>query len=85
LTDSESLPTGDPGRPSKGWPLYSAEFERRCIAGSVAPKIAEEARLLRTWFTLNHPDAQLPTVGNIENRIRPFYQAYKATILHPTK
>jgi hypothetical protein len=71
------LPTGDPGRPSKGRELYLAEFEKRAAADHSKPSAKLEAEDLRDWFKLNHPTAILPTAKTIENNIRPRMRALK--------
>jgi len=68
------LPTGDPGRPTKGRQFYLAEFDRRAAAGLVLPKIREEALALQQWFKQEHPLANQPSPGAIENNIRAKWQ-----------
>ena len=64
--------TGAPGRPSS-MHLVEAEFERRCTAGTLAPTLKEQARLLEDWFRRHYPETQPVTAKTIENRLRdPF-------------
>ena len=67
--------TGAPGRPSS-MHLVEAEFERRCAAGTLAPTLKEQARLLEDWFRRQYPETQPVTAKTIENRLRdPFRRA----------
>lgn len=65
-----ALPSGDPGRPSKGYQLYVAEFERRKATGKTHLKLRTEAEHLLKWFEEKYPEAERPSVLTIENRIR---------------
>ena len=64
------LPTGDPGRPTKGRELYMAEFERRAGAGLAKGSAKLESEDLQDWFRVQYPTAALPTAKTIENNIR---------------
>jgi len=67
--------TGAPGRPSS-MHLVEAEFERRCTAGTLAPTLKEQARLLEEWFRRQYPETQPVTAKTIDNRLRdPFRRA----------
>lgn len=73
MRGTATLPTGDPGRPSMGYQLYVAEFQRRKEAGLAFAGLRAEAGHLLNWFKENYPDANPPSIRTIENRIRePF-------------
>jgi hypothetical protein len=65
-----TMPTGAPGRPSKGMHLIRAEFDRRITENSCKLLLREEATDLKQWFFRENPNAQSPTVKTIENNIR---------------
>jgi hypothetical protein len=71
-----NMPTGAPGRPSKGTHLIGEEFKRRLLKNSCKTSLREEATELRRWFCSQHPDAQPPTVKTIENKIRADYHRW---------
>lgn len=65
--------TGDPGRPSSAH-LYVQELERRIKEKRIEATLAGQARALHNWLTSKYPELSPPTVGTIENRIRPLYR-----------
>ena len=68
---SSKIKTGKPGRPTAK-PLILAEHERRVKAGeAVTGNKAEEARKLRTWFVVNHPNGKPPEAKTIANWLSP--------------
>ncbi|MBF0561000.1 MAG: hypothetical protein HQL37_03070 [Alphaproteobacteria bacterium] len=68
--------TGAPGKPSS-MHLVEAEFERRCAAGTLAPTLKEQARLLEDWFRRQYPETQPVTAKTIENRLRDTFRRAK--------
>jgi hypothetical protein len=69
---------GFPGRPSIRH-LIDAEFRRRAGAGEMLPGVGKEAQVLYEWAAANHPKAQLPTPGAIENLIRDSHRKLRST------
>jgi hypothetical protein len=72
--DGPSMPTGAPGRPTKGMHLIRGEFQRRLRENGCRPSVHQEAMELREWFCRFHPTAPPPTIGTIENNIRADYR-----------
>ncbi len=68
------MPTGAPGRPSKGMHVIRIEFDRRRIANECKPSLREEAEELESWFRNGYPTAQPVTRKTIENNIRSDYR-----------
>jgi len=70
------LPTGAPGRPSKGMHLIREEFERRRQENECKLTLREEASHLEVWFCESYPGR--PPVGRqtIENNIRRDYKRW---------
>jgi hypothetical protein len=68
------MPTGAPGRPSKGMHLIRIEFDRRRIANECKPSLREEAAELEVWFRNRYPTAQPVKHNTIENNIRSDYR-----------
>lgn len=65
------------GRPSV-MRRIETEMTRRAGMGLLAPKLREEARVLRSWAEQNIPASiQLPQVGAIENSLREVYRKLK--------
>jgi hypothetical protein len=72
---AEIMRTGTEGRPSS-MPHIRAEHARRMEEGRASRTLAEEARLLREWFERSYPDASIPTLKTIENRIREAHRQH---------
>jgi hypothetical protein len=68
------MPTGAPGRPSRGMHVVRAEFDRRRTGGECEPSLRQEATALQRWFHQHYPDAGTLTVKTIENNIRADYK-----------
>jgi hypothetical protein len=75
--DETAMPTGAPGRPSKGMHLIQAEFERRVGENACEISLHDEATYFHQWFRQCHPQAQPPTVKTIENNIRSHHRRWK--------
>jgi hypothetical protein len=73
------MPTGGPGRPSKGMHMIRIEFYRRRQANECKPTLREEASDLEEWFRRSYPTAQPVKRKTIENNIRSDYRTW-ATI-----
>ena len=73
------MPTGEPGRPTKGKQIYSAEHQRRCKSGIALVVLACEVDHLVAWFKTQHPEAAPPTAKTVSNRIRAAHREYKAS------
>jgi hypothetical protein len=73
----DHVPTGVPGRPSKGIEFVKVEFERRKAAGENAASLAAEARWLANWYSQSFPARACPTAKTIENSIRPLFRQAK--------
>jgi hypothetical protein len=78
VTDSATLATGAPGRPTKGMHLIRAEFERRIETNTCKPSLREEATELEQWYRRQHPRAPFPKRKTIENNIRSDYRTWQA-------
>jgi hypothetical protein len=76
--DIATMPTGAPGRPSKGMHLIWTEFERRLAENACKPSLREEASVLLQWFRREYPVRQPPTVKTIENKIRNDHRIWRA-------
>ena len=74
LNDEGSLPTGLPGRRSKGAELIRIEFNRRATARVFEPTLAAESRWLADWYHQTHPKNQRVTAKTIENNLRAPYR-----------
>lgn len=61
----------------KGREIYLAEFERRLAAGTIEPKITNEARALQSWYQANYPGTVWPGIEGILANIRPAFRARK--------
>jgi hypothetical protein len=68
--DNPSMPTGAPGRPTKGMHLVRGEFQRRLGLKAWKLTLREEAAELQKWFKSQYPNASPPTIKTIENNIR---------------
>jgi hypothetical protein len=68
--DNPSMPTGAPGRPTKGMHLVRGEFQRRLRENLCRPSLREEATELQKRFRSRYPNASPPTIKTIENNIR---------------
>lgn len=73
------MPTGAPGRPSRGMHVIRAEFDRRRVDDQCKPSLREEAGELESWFHLRYPRVQPVTLKTIENNIRVDYRTWKAS------
>ena len=73
----DHMPTGLPGRPSKGIEIIRAEFERREAAGEIAASLAAESRALADWYHRAYPLRDRPSPKTIGNNIRLDYKAAK--------
>jgi hypothetical protein len=69
VSQPPDLTSGAPGRPSS-MHLVETEFERLCTAGTLAPSLKEQSRLLEGWFRRQHPEKPPMTAKTIENRLR---------------
>lgn len=78
-THDIDMPTGAPGRPSKGTHLIRAEFDKRRDANTCKPSLREEAAELQQWFCRQNPNRQPPTVKTIENNIRSDHRQWAAS------
>ena len=76
MTADTFTPTGDPGRPSKGYHLYDAEHRRRCKSREAHDILAQEACHLVAWFKQQYPSASPPTQTTVQNRIRKRHREY---------
>jgi hypothetical protein len=72
------MPTGAPGRPSKGMHVIRIEFDRRRIANECKPSLREEAAELEDWFRDCYATAQPVKRKTIENNIRSDYRDWAA-------
>ena len=75
------IPTGMPGRPSKGKDLILAELERRIAEKTCERTVRAEAAELKVWFARTYPNAQQPTIKTIENNIRAEYRRSEETFV----
>jgi hypothetical protein len=73
-----TMPTGAPGRPSKGMHLIRVEFDRRRSTNLCAPLLREEATALAQWFREHFATAQPVKRKTIENSIRAEYRQWAA-------
>ncbi len=74
---ADHMPTGVPGRPSKGIEIIRAEFERRVAAGEIAASLAAESGALAAWYNRTYPLRDRPSPKTIANNIRSDYTAAK--------
>jgi hypothetical protein len=72
------MPTGAPGRPSKGMHVIRIEFDRRRIANECKLSLRQEAAELECWFRHHYPTAQPVKRKTIENNIRADYRVWAA-------
>jgi hypothetical protein len=72
------MPTGAPGRPSKGMHFVRSEFDQRRHDNKCKQSLREEATELEHWFRARYPMAQPVKLKTIENNIRGDYRAWKA-------
>jgi hypothetical protein len=77
------MPTGAPGRPSKGMYIIRAEFDRRRAASDCKPSLREEATELESWFRNCYPTAQAAKPKTIENNIRSDYRNWASSRRSP--
>ena len=73
----DHVPTGLPGRPSKGIPIIRVEFERRVVAGEIAKTLASESRALADWYHRSYPLHDRASPKTIAHNIRSDYKATK--------
>jgi hypothetical protein len=73
-TSGAFMPTGAPGRPTKGMHLIRAEFEQRLGENACKSTLREEATELQLWYCRNYPKANPPTIKTIENNLRSGYR-----------
>jgi hypothetical protein len=77
--NSPFMPTGAPGRPSKGTHVIRIEFDRRRIANECKLLLRDEAAELEGWFRSCYPTAQPVKRKTIENNIRADFRQYVAS------
>lgn len=68
--NDDHMPTGMPGRKTKGADLILEEFLRLVAAGERKPTIRAQSILLEKWHHDTYPQRQHPTAKTIENFIR---------------
>lgn len=73
----DHMPTGTPGRPTKGIDIIRIEFQRRVDAGEIADSLAAEARALQAWYRETYPRRDCPTTKTIENNLRDAWRAVR--------
>lgn len=64
------FPTGMPGRPSQGKDPILRELERRIAKDETEETLAEQARVLRSWYRTEYPRSKLSGTRSIENLLR---------------
>jgi hypothetical protein len=74
---SPFMPTGAPGRPTKGMHVIKAKFQQRCRNDTCLPMVSKEAAWLEQWFKEEYPTAQPLSAKTIETGIRDDYRAWK--------
>jgi Arc/MetJ family transcription regulator len=83
------MPTGLPGRPSKGRDAILGEFRRRIENGDEIGTKAAEARKLVGWFKKSHPNSDQPTEKTVREAISEIWRqaknAAENTTGNPTK
>jgi hypothetical protein len=77
--DNPNMPTGAPGRPTKGMHLVRGEFQRRLGLNACKLRLCEEATELQKWFKSQYPNASPPTIKTIENNIRTDFRHWVAS------
>ena len=77
------MPTGAPGRPSRGMHVVRAEFDRRRADDECEPSLRQEAAALERWFHQRYPEAGPLTAKTIENNIRADYRDWKDSAAEP--
>lgn len=78
------IPTGAPGRPSKGKQPILNEFQRRADANECEDTLEGEVRALLLWFKTHYPTAEQPTQKTVQNYTRTPYRQWRGRV-HPTK
>ncbi|MGF1447333.1 MAG: hypothetical protein ACFBRM_14200 [Pikeienuella sp.] len=73
----DHMPTGTPGRPTKGIDIIQVEFQRHVDAGEIAESLAAEARALQAWYRETYPRRDCPTTKTIENNLRAAWRAVR--------
>ena len=73
----DHMPTGTPGRPTKGIDIIRVEFQRRVEAGEIADSLAAEARALQAWYRETYSRRDCPTTKTIENNLREAWRAVR--------
>ena len=71
-----AMPTGDPGRPTKGKQLYLAEHKRRCETGEAQNQLSDEAKYLVDWYIKQYPLHDPVSQGAVQNNIRSQHNQY---------
>jgi hypothetical protein len=71
------MPTGAPGRPTKGMHLIRGAFGQRAATNVCAATLHHEAAALHQWFRSKYPESSPPTVKTIENNIRADYRQWR--------
>jgi len=74
-----NLPTGMPGRPSKGKDIIAKEFARRAAAGETLCLLSHEAEALRNWYQNEYPYAEIPAKKTIKNNLRDAHRKRLST------
>lgn len=69
--------TGCAGRPSSA-DLCEAEMRLRADAGTMLPKIGQEAEHLVAWLKITHPKEVLPKAKSLSDAIRAEYNGLKS-------
>lgn len=68
--DDDHMPTGMPGRKSKGAAVIKTEFFRRVEAKELEISLAAQSRSLADWYRGVYPMRDCPTPESIENNLR---------------
>lgn len=75
VANTSLIPTGMPGRPSKGKDLIQAELRRRIESGAALDTLKAEVQALADWYKIQYPQAQQPKMKTLENSMRAIFRA----------